>query len=104
MTTRSPKRRGIIKFLGNIVDDSKDAVDDILDRARDVERDLRSAARKVVDDDTDGRDDEVAATDIRALQIALAELTEKVNQLAALQGRETRQRPEREKKTAASAS
>jgi len=32
--------------IGNIVDDSQEMVDDILDRARDAEEDLRSIARK----------------------------------------------------------
>ena len=76
------QRRGIIKFLGNIVDDTKDVVDDMLDRARDVERDLRSTARKALD--TDDEDDEEPAADIASLQAALAELSAKVDQLAAL--------------------
>jgi hypothetical protein len=102
-----PKRRGVIKFLGNIVDDSKDIVDDVLDRARDVERDLRSAAHTAIhgNDDHDDDDDHYgAAADVGALQIALSELTEKVDQLAVLQRREPQQRLKREKEGAASAS
>ncbi len=85
MARNTGQRRGIIKFLGNIVDDSKEVVDDILDRARDVEKDLRSTARKALDDDDDDDGDRVPAADIASLQAALAELTAKVNQLAALQ-------------------
>jgi hypothetical protein len=85
MARATRQRRGMIKFLGNIVDDTKDVVDDLLDRARDVERDLRSTARKTLD--TDDEDDEVPATDdIASLQAALAELSAKVDQLAALRG------------------
>ncbi|SER13244.1 hypothetical protein SAMN05216188_10834 [Lentzea xinjiangensis] len=76
------QRRGIIRFLGNIVDDTKDMVDDMLDRARDVEQDLRSTAREALD--TDDEDDEEPAADIASLQAALAELSAKVDQLAAL--------------------
>ena len=32
------ERTGIIRFVGNVVDDTKDLVDDLLDRGRDVDR------------------------------------------------------------------
>jgi hypothetical protein len=94
MARATRQRRGIIKFLGNIVDDSKDVVDDLLDRARDVEQDLRSTARRALDADDD-EEDEVHPADIASLQAALAELSAKVDQLATARGAggDTRQHP-----------
>ncbi|KOV83457.1 hypothetical protein [Nocardia sp. NRRL S-836] len=84
MARDTRQRQGIIKFLGNIVDESKNMVDDLLDRAHDVERDLRSTVRRALD--TDEGDDDVPEVDFSSLQAALAELSAKVDQLAIDQG------------------
>ncbi|MFF7730932.1 hypothetical protein [Streptomyces sp. NPDC008001] len=56
MTTRSRGRRrsGLIRFLGDVLDDAKDFTDECLDRARDLEYDLRKAASDAVRPDEDG--------------------------------------------------
>lgn len=79
----------MVKYLGNVLDETKDLVDDMLDRARDVEHDMRDTVRRAVeiedDEDTDTRDDELAE-----LRTAVLRLTQKVEELSALQraGRE----------------
>lgn len=80
------KRTGIIGFLGNIADDTKEYVDDLLDRSRDVDRDVRSTARRTLRDD---EDDESATEDLSTLKDDLDELTRKVEALSAT-------RPERD--------
>ena len=57
-------------------------MDDILDRAKDLETDVKDAVTDVVDDD-----EKVSASssDVAGLHAAMAELTAKVNQLAELQ-------------------
>ncbi|MFD0385827.1 hypothetical protein ACFQ2B_36115 [Streptomyces stramineus] len=61
MTTRSKGRRrsGLIRFIGDVLDDAKDFTDECLDRARDLEHDLRTAASNAVRPDKD--DDHRAA-------------------------------------------
>ncbi len=73
----SRKRTGIIGYLGNIADDTKDYVDDMLDRGREVDRDLRSTARRTLRDD----EDEDENDDIDALRDELDELTKRVERL-----------------------
>src|ERR1700758_3923962 len=47
---------GITNFLSDITDDIKDFLDDeVIDRGRDTERDLRRAGRNWVDSDDDDR-------------------------------------------------
>jgi hypothetical protein len=80
----SKRRNSLTRFIEDIVDDTKDFVDDILDRAKDLESDLMDAVSDVVDDD--GATAAVpSGTGVADLQLALAELTVKVNQLAELQ-------------------
>jgi ABC-type transporter Mla subunit MlaD len=90
MTAKTRRRSGVVKYLGNIIDDTKDLVDDLLDRARDIEHDVRDTARKAFDydDDTNNPDQELAE-----LRLALANLTRKVEELARLQSerRDTKQ-------------
>jgi hypothetical protein len=77
------RRNSITKFLEDIIDDSKDLVDDLIDRARDVEDHTRDAVRDIADDEeTDGP----SKDELAALSQSLAELTDKVNQLAQKQG------------------
>jgi polyhydroxyalkanoate synthesis regulator phasin len=73
------RKNTLTRFLEDIVDDTKDFVDDILDRAKDLESNTKDAVTDVVDDDegSNGSSREVAS-----LHAAIAELTAKVNQLA----------------------
>lgn len=77
------KRNGIIGYLGNIVDDTKEYIDDVLDRGHDVDHDLRSTARRALhgDDDSDSDPD----ADIAALRQELDDLVERVGQLSGAQ-------------------
>jgi polyhydroxyalkanoate synthesis regulator phasin len=74
------KRRSntLTRFLEDIVDDTKTFVDDLIDRAKDVEENAKDSVVDVVDDDDDKAD---AAT----LQKTLEQLRAKVNELEALQ-------------------
>ncbi len=50
MAKRSKRRRNSVsRLLENIADDTKDFVDDLTDRARDVEKDLRRAVSDGLD-------------------------------------------------------
>jgi len=60
-------------------------VDDILDRAKDLETDVRDAVKDVVDDDESDEKVSTSGSGVAELEAALAELTAKVNQLAELQ-------------------
>lgn len=126
MTYGRRRRRGLIRFLGTVADETKDYLDDILDRAHDVNDDLRSATRRITDSDGDryderrrdrhdrydrydrgdryDRDDDghIAAADVQRLQRTLAALTEKVDQLAALQQSEAPRQLEKQNTTSAS--
>ncbi|MGW0563215.1 hypothetical protein ACWDZ4_22030 [Streptomyces sp. NPDC003016] len=42
------QRTGITKFVGNVLDEAKDLADDVLERARDLEHDLRNAVSRCV--------------------------------------------------------
>ncbi|HEY1969191.1 MAG TPA: hypothetical protein VGH89_14675 [Pseudonocardia sp.] len=81
---------GVTNFLSDITDDIKDFLDDeVIDRGRDTERDLRRAGRNWTDsaDDRDGyrrgqsgrryRDDE-----LDELRDVVAALTRKVDQVS----------------------
>jgi hypothetical protein len=76
----------VTNFLQDISDDVKDFIDDeVVERGRDTERDLRRASRNVVDSDdkadrrrgSSGRDE-----DIQELRDAIRELSKKVSELA----------------------
>jgi polyhydroxyalkanoate synthesis regulator phasin len=78
------RRRGntFSRFLEDIVDDTKDFVDDLIDRAKDVETDTKDAVIDVADDDErEERDENEAA----ALRKQLDELRAKIDQLTAMQ-------------------
>ena len=68
----------LTRFLEDIVDDTKTFVDDLIDRAKDVEENAKDSVVDVVDDDDDKAE---AAT----LQKTLQELRAKVAELEALQ-------------------
>ncbi len=65
------------RFVEDIVDNTKDFVDDVIDRTKSVETNARDAVKDVVDDD------EASDPAQASLHASLAELTAKVNQLAA---------------------
>ena len=71
----------VTNLLSGIADDLKDFVDDeVIDRGRDTERDLRRAGRNLTDsrdDDRSTRDDEIAA-----LRAAISSLSDKIGKLA----------------------
>ena len=78
------RRRGnsFTRFLEDIVDDTKDFVDDLIDRAKDVEEDTKDAVVDLADDD---EQDERDANEAAALRKQLAELQAKIEQLTAMQ-------------------
>ena len=81
MATKTKRRKNTVtKFIQDILDDSKELVDDLIDRAQDVEEHAHDAVRDIVDDEeetTAPSSDEVAQ-----LKAALASLTKKVDKLA----------------------
>lgn len=86
MTTGTGGRSGIVKYLGNLVDSTKDFVDDVLDRGHDVERDVRATARKAFKNDGETERDSIHE-DLAALQASLVVLTKKVDELSVAQQR-----------------
>ena len=82
----SKRKNTFTRFIEDVVDDTKDFVDDILDRAKDLETDVRDAVKDAIDDDeSDSTSSSKSGAGVAELQVALAELTAKVNQLAELQ-------------------
>ncbi|EME97478.1 hypothetical protein J7W19_00150 [Streptomyces mobaraensis NBRC 13819 = DSM 40847] len=61
-------RTGLIRFIGNVIDDAKEFTDECLDRMRDVEHDLRKTVSDNVRPgrDADEPDASTAATTVRA--------------------------------------
>jgi hypothetical protein len=86
----SSKRRKntFTRFLEDIVDDTKGLVDDLLDRAKDVERDTREAVTDTSHDGVSGRsrqpDDGVVS---RRFRHSLDELQAKIDELLEVQRR-----------------
>ena len=82
-------RRGnsVTRLLSDVVDDTKDLVDDALDRAGDLEQRGRRSARRVVEEPRRGRRDRESAStsEIDELNDAISDLAAKVSRLAALQ-------------------
>jgi polyhydroxyalkanoate synthesis regulator phasin len=78
------RRRGnsFTRFLEDIVDDTKDFVDDLIDRAKDVEEDTKDAVVDLADDD---EREERDASEAAALRKQLAELRAKIDELTAMQ-------------------
>ena len=82
-TTTKRRKNSVTKFIQDIIDDSKELVDDLIDRASDVEEHAHDAVRDIVDED----DDETTAPstdEVAQLKAALASLTKKVDKLAAV--------------------
>lgn len=74
------RRSPVTKLLGSLSDDTKDFIDDLTAGARSAEEHVRDAARHAVDGDHSAECDR---REIEELGRALADLTEKVNRLAA---------------------
>ena len=81
MATSKRRSNSITKFLQDVIDDSKELVDDMVDRARTVEDHARDAVKDIADDEdeTTPSSDELAQ-----LKAALADLTKKVDKLASV--------------------
>ena len=77
-------RRGITvtRFLEDIVDDTKNFVDDLIDRAKEVEENTKDAVVDVVGDD-EGEERDVS--EAAALRRQLDELRAKIDDLTAMQ-------------------
>jgi methyl-accepting chemotaxis protein len=76
------RKNSITKFLQDVIDDSKELVDDLIERAEDVESSVHDTVRDVVDDDDD--DGSPSADELAELKTALADLTSKVEKLASV--------------------
>jgi hypothetical protein len=78
------RRRGstFTRFLEDIVDDTKDFVDDLIDRAKDVEENTKDAVIDVADDD---EREERDASEAAALRKQLDELRAKIDELTGMQ-------------------
>ena len=75
---------GVTNFLSDLVDDIKDFLDDeVLDRGRDTERDLRRTGRNWTDSDDDrgGRSRSAAGRDLEELKRTIRALSRKIEAL-----------------------
>jgi hypothetical protein len=77
------RRRNRIRLLDDVVDDATTLVNDVVQKAKDLDRDSRKALRQVASDNGDDRRDR-SAWEIDDLKSALDDLTSKVNRLVAL--------------------
>ncbi|MBD0024566.1 hypothetical protein GII33_19945 [Gordonia pseudamarae] len=75
------RKNTLTTFLSDVIDDSKALVDDLIDRAQDIEEKTRDAATSALSDEST---DSPSADEVATLKNALAELTAKVDQLAAV--------------------
>ncbi|MEV6905916.1 hypothetical protein [Amycolatopsis sp. NPDC051071] len=113
-----------MRFISNIVEDSKDLLDDYLDTARDVEEDLRYTARSSLDYDNDERGgnrdryrddynrgryrdrdrdhDEGSLADLKVLQGTMASLAKRLDELVSLQQQQLEQPAEHKNPASAS--
>jgi polyhydroxyalkanoate synthesis regulator phasin len=79
MATATKRRKNsVTKFLQDIIDDSKELVDDMIDRAADAEGNVKDAVRDAVDDESETP----SGDELAELKAALADLTSKVEKLA----------------------
>jgi polyhydroxyalkanoate synthesis regulator phasin len=76
------RKNTFTRWIEDVVDDTKDFVDDILDRAGDVEKNVKDAVTDAVGDDEETTG---SRSDLADLRLALTELTAKVNRLAEAQ-------------------
>jgi hypothetical protein len=78
-TTTKRRKNSVTKFLQDVIDDSKELVDDMIDRARTAEDHARNAIRDIADDEDS---ESPSSGELADLKKALAELTGKVEALA----------------------
>jgi DNA-binding ferritin-like protein len=79
------RRKSLASFLEDIIDDSKDFIDDLADRMRSVEDHAHDVVRDVASDEPPGNHNQASDGDdaeLAELRESLADLTEKVNKLA----------------------
>jgi polyhydroxyalkanoate synthesis regulator phasin len=81
VATTKRRKNSVTKFLQDIIDDSKELVDDMIERAEDVESHAHDAVRDVVDDDDN---DTPSSDELTELRAALADLTNKIDKLASV--------------------
>ncbi len=81
MTTSrtSRKRTGLFDYMGNIVDDTKDFVDDVLDRGREIDDDNRRTTRRALRPD----DEKDTTEELADLREQLEDLSKTVRKLSA---------------------
>ena len=75
------RKNTLTTFLSDVIDDSKALVDDLIDLAQVIEEMTRDAATSALSDEST---DSPSADEVATLKNALAELTAKVDQLAAV--------------------
>ena len=79
MATATKRRKNsITKFLQDVIDDSKELVDDMLDRVSDVEEHAHDAVRDIVDED----EETTSGDEVGQLKAAVAALSKKVDKLS----------------------
>ncbi|MHB8690050.1 MAG: hypothetical protein ACYDHH_02280 [Solirubrobacteraceae bacterium] len=81
MATTKRRKNSVTKFLQDIIDDSKELVDDMIERAEDVESNVHDAVRDTV---ADKDDDTPSSDELAELRAALADLTNKIDKLASV--------------------
>jgi Ran GTPase-activating protein (RanGAP) involved in mRNA processing and transport len=90
------KRTGLVRYIGNVVDDTKDFVDDVLDRGREIEHDVRQTVRRAVEEreDEDERDDrgDTVSRQLTDLREQVAELASRLAALTTGDGGASRER------------
>ena len=81
-TTTKRRKNSVTKFIQDIIDDSKELVDDLIDRASDVEEHAHDAVRDIVDEEE--TDEAPSSDELAQLKSAIAALSKKVDKLAAV--------------------
>ena len=91
---RKRTRGSLANLLGDVIDDTKDLVDDALDRAGTLERDVRRGARRALDDDAPAAEAKRAEdAELAELKAALEDLTAKVDRLTRMRGENDKSAP-----------
>jgi hypothetical protein len=81
------RRKSFTSFLEDIVDDSKDFIDDLTDRARTVEHHAHDAVHDAAADERGTAPDSDGERELAELRESLADLTLKVNRMAKAYGK-----------------
>lgn len=75
MATSTPS---IAKFIGRLIDDTKDLVDELVDKAAEVEQDVKDNMSKAVNRESTDTDE---AAELARLRVSVADLAAKLDQL-----------------------